>query len=137
LNIDAISLSFGLSRIPSLSDDFFLVHNHYDTPPHSLKDSNANPKVKTVEKGVGICSLARNILGVEVRAQTPRWGLGRMTSESIIHMDLHSPNNKLVSAWLEHFWCTYEPRAYTNSQNSPWPELWGSHHLPPYSILCD
>jgi hypothetical protein len=25
------------------------------------------------------------------------WGLGRMTSESIIHIDLHKPNNKLVS----------------------------------------
>jgi len=22
-------------------------------------------------------------------------------------------------------------------QDSPRPELWGSHHLPPYSILCD
>jgi hypothetical protein len=123
LNIDAISLSFGLSKIPSLSDDFFLVHNHYDAPPHSLKDSNASPKVKTVDKRIGIRSVARNILGVEGRAETPRWGLGRVTSESIIHTDLHSPNNKLVSAWLEHFWCTNEPWAYTNSQNSPRPEL--------------
>jgi len=24
----------------------------------------------------------------------------------------------------------------TNTQNSPWPGLGGSHHLPPYSILC-
>jgi hypothetical protein len=24
----------------------------------------------------------------------------------------------------------------SNSQNSPWPGLGGSHHLPPYSILC-
>ncbi len=23
-----------------------------------------------------------------------------------------------------------------NSQDSPWPGLGGSHHLPPYSILC-
>jgi hypothetical protein len=29
-----------------------------------------------------------------------------------------------------------EPQANTNSQNSPWPKLEGSHHLPPYSILC-
>jgi hypothetical protein len=28
------------------------------------------------------------------------------------------------------------PRAYTNSQYSPWPRLGGSHHLPPYIILC-
>jgi len=24
----------------------------------------------------------------------------------------------------------------SNSQDSPWPKLGGSHHLPPYSILC-
>ncbi len=145
-----------------------------------------------------------------------------MTSGSIIHTDLHKPNNKLVSAQLEHFWCTNEPWANTNSlthsqllegfkseskykivegegvgarslahntlrgrracwssgmglgrvdklysltractqptqgdqcivgtplvlrramgnmdtQDSPWPGLGGSHHLPPYSILC-
>jgi len=33
-------------------------------------------------------------------------------------------------------WCTNEPRANTNSQDSPWPWLGGSHHLPLYSILC-
>jgi hypothetical protein len=26
------------------------------------------------------------------------WGLGRVTNESIIHIDLHKPNNKSVSA---------------------------------------
>jgi hypothetical protein len=26
-----------------------------------LKDSNASPKVKTIEKGVGVCSLVHNI----------------------------------------------------------------------------
>jgi len=25
----------------------------------------------------------------------------------------------------------------TDTQDSPWPGLGGSHHLPPYSILCD
>ncbi len=29
-----------------------------------------------------------------------------------------------------------EPQAYTNSQDSPWPRLEGSHHLVPYSIFC-
>ncbi len=60
-----------------------------------------------------------------------------MTSRSIIQTNLHSPNNKLVSAWFEHFWCTNEPWAYTDSQDSPWPRFGGSHQLPPYSILCD
>ncbi len=68
-----------------------------DAPPHSLKDSNVNPKVKTTER-VGVQSLARNTLGVEGRARAPLWGLGRMTSRLIIHMDLHKPNNKLVNA---------------------------------------
>jgi hypothetical protein len=36
---------------------------------------------------------------------------------------------------LEHLWCWDEPRATSNSQDSPRPELKGSHHLPPYSIL--
>jgi hypothetical protein len=59
-----------------------------------------------------------------------------VTNKSIIHTDLHKPNNKLVSAWLKHFWCTDEPRTNTNSQDSPWPRLVGSPHLPPYSIIC-
>ncbi len=58
-----------------------------------------------------------------------------MTNESIIHMDFHKPNNKLVNAQLEHFWCMDSPRANTDSQDSPWPGLEGNHHLPPYSIL--
>ncbi len=29
-----------------------------------------------------------------------------------------------------------EPRVTTDSQDSPWHGLGGSHHLPPYSIFC-
>jgi len=68
-----------------------------DTPPHSLKDSNASLKVKTME-GVGICSLTHNTLGVKKHVRAMGWGLRRMTSRSIIHMGLHKPNNKLVNA---------------------------------------
>jgi hypothetical protein len=60
-------------------------------------DSTTNPKVKTTKGGVVARSLARNTLGVKWRAKVPRWGLGRLTSNSIIHTDLHKPNNKLVS----------------------------------------
>jgi hypothetical protein len=52
-------------------------------------------------------------------------------------MDLHKPNNKLVSAWLEHFWCMNKTRTHTDSEDSSQFELEGSHHLPPYSILYD
>jgi len=44
-------------------------------------------------------------------------------SGSIIHTNLYIPNNKLVSAWLKHFWCMDEPWAYKDSQDSPWPKL--------------
>ncbi len=70
-----------------------------DTPPNSLIDSIASPKVKITElEGVEVCFLTCSILGVEGRAGALGWGLGRVTSGSIIHMDLHKPNNKLVSA---------------------------------------
>jgi hypothetical protein len=80
-------------------------------------------------------SLPHSISGVERRAQATGWGLERLTSKSIIHMDLHKLNNKLVSAQLEHLWCTNESRANKDSQDSSWPRLEGSHHLPPYSIF--
>jgi hypothetical protein len=58
-----------------------------------------SPKVKTTKgQGVGVRSLARSALGIEGRVGHLGWGLGRMTSESIIHTNLHKPNNELVSA---------------------------------------
>jgi hypothetical protein len=41
--------------------------------------------------------LSCSILGVEGCAGAPGWGLGRMTSKSITHTDLHKLNNKLVN----------------------------------------
>jgi hypothetical protein len=47
-----------------------------DAPPHSLKDSNGNSKVKTMEEeGVGVRFLAHNTSKVEGRVGVPRWGL--------------------------------------------------------------
>jgi hypothetical protein len=89
--------------------------NVCDTPLHSLKDSNANPKVETTER-VEVHSLACSTLGVEGCARVPRWGLEWVTNDSIIYTNLHKFNNKLVIAWLEHFWCTNKSQAYTNSQ---------------------
>jgi len=61
-------------------------------------ESTTNPKVKTMEgEGVGARSLVHNTLGVEGHVGAPGWGLGRVTSKSIIHTDLHKPS-KLVSA---------------------------------------
>jgi len=83
-----------------------------------------NPKVKiTKEEKIKVCSLTCNTMGVKRRARALRWGLRQVTSGSIIHTNLHNPNNKLVNAWLKHFWCTNEPWAYMDSQDSPRYEL--------------
>jgi hypothetical protein len=69
-----------------------------DTPPSSLMDSTVSPKVKTSEgKGVGVRSLIHSTSKVEGHARASGWGLGRLASNSIIHTNLHKPNNKLVS----------------------------------------
>jgi hypothetical protein len=51
----------------------------------------------------GRCSLAHSTSGVEGRVGALKWRLGRLISNSINHMNLHKPNNKLVCAQLEHF----------------------------------
>jgi hypothetical protein len=62
-------------------------------------DSTVSPKGKTMEgKGIGACSLVRSTSGVEGHVGALGWGLGRLTSNSITHTDLHKPNHKLVSA---------------------------------------
>jgi len=74
-----------------------------------LKVSNASSKVETSEEErVRVWSLIHSTSKIEGCLQVPRWGLGRMTSELIIHMNVHKPN-KLVNAWLGHFWCTDKP----------------------------
>jgi hypothetical protein len=42
--------------------------------------------------------LACNTSKIEGRARALKWGLGQVISESIIHTDLHKPNNKLICA---------------------------------------
>jgi hypothetical protein len=50
------------------------IDNIIDTPPSSLMDSIASPKVKTTKReGVGACSLAHNTSGVEGHAGAPQW----------------------------------------------------------------
>jgi hypothetical protein len=61
-----------------------------DAPPNSLIDSPVNLKVKTIkEEGIGVCSLAHSISGVEGHARAPGWRLEQVTSGSIIHTNLH------------------------------------------------
>jgi hypothetical protein len=61
-------------------------------------DSTASPNVKTTkEEGIGACSLIHNSSGVERCVKVLRSGLGRLTSKSIIHTDLHKLNSKLIN----------------------------------------
>jgi hypothetical protein len=106
IGIEAILTVVGLQRPFDDYEDtmgwppfLFQFNKSIDSPPNSLMDSTANPKVKTIEgKGVGARSLACSTSRVKGRVRAPRWGLGRMTSKSINHTSLQNPNNKLVSA---------------------------------------
>jgi len=99
-----------------------------------LKVSNVSPKVETLEEErIRVCSLLRNTSEIK---GCPRWGLGRMTSESIIHMSVHKPNNKLVNAWLGHFWCTDNMNIHKLTRfTTTW--TWGKPPPSPYNIICD
>jgi hypothetical protein len=69
------------------------------THPKLFDGLITSPKVKTTKgKGVGARSLIHNASGVKGRVGALGSGLGRLTSNSITHMDLHKPNNKLVNA---------------------------------------
>jgi hypothetical protein len=62
-------------------------------------DSIASLKVKITEgEGIDAGSLSRSTFGVEQRAGVPKCELGKLTSNSITHANLHKPNHKLISA---------------------------------------
>ncbi len=46
------------------------------------------------------------------------------------------PTNKLVNSHLETLLVLGQATSNTNSLDSPWLGFKGSHHLPPYNILC-
>jgi hypothetical protein len=75
-----------------------LIHSAWCAPKF-FDRLKCESKVKIVKGSrIGARSLARNTFEVKGHAWTPRWGVGRMTSNSITHKDLHNPNKKLVSA---------------------------------------
>jgi len=84
-------------HVENKTQDFKSLSSN-DTPPNSWIDLIVNPKLKTTKgQGVGAHSLVRNTLGVKGCVGALGWGLCQVTSKSIIHMDLHKSNNKLVS----------------------------------------
>jgi hypothetical protein len=62
----------------------------------------------------------------------------RKSDKLFTYSNLHQTNQP--TSWLNHFlehpWCLDKPRATLDLQDSPRPGLKGTHHLPPYSILC-
>jgi hypothetical protein len=89
--MDSTKCIYNFARITSLIIEV-------DTPSNSWIDSTVISKVKTTkEQRVGAHSLTHNTSGVERRVGAPKWGLGQVTNGSIIHMDLHKPNNKLIN----------------------------------------
>jgi hypothetical protein len=93
------------SKLPNRWLNFIEVLIPCDTLAHSLKESNVNLKMETME-GVEVRSLVCNTLGVEGHVGAPGCGLRKVTSGSIIHTDLHKPNNK----WLMHSWSIFRAR---------------------------
>jgi len=98
--------------------------------PKLLDRHNCGSKGKiTEEEIVEVHSLARNTLRLEGCAKAPRWGLGWVTSESIIHTDLHKP----TTSWLVCNWNTFGAwmnRGHTGLTRLTTTWTWGSHHLP-------
>jgi len=86
--------------------------------------------------GLGARSQLPTLKGVRGACQKLQDRLGRGTS-LLNYTVLHpNPTNKLVRTHFAPFWCWDKPWATLDSLDSPWPGLEGSHHLPPYSILC-
>ncbi len=93
-------------------------------------------KQKTAEGGgVGACSLAQNTLRGRGACWSSGMGLGRVDK-------LHSLTRACTQPTQSGQCIVGTPlvlgRATGNmdTQDSPWPRLGGSHHLPPYRILC-
>jgi hypothetical protein len=80
--------------IPFLWMVIVLFPNHVDTPPNSLKDSNVNLKMKIIER---VKVRSQHFGGKKGMLELQDARLGQVTNESITHIDLHKPNNKLVN----------------------------------------
>jgi hypothetical protein len=72
--------------------------------------------------------------GVEGRARSPEIRLGR--DQAIWSRTCIQNQRELVRSHSAYIWCWDKPRANSDSHDTPRPGLEGSHHLPPYSILC-
>jgi hypothetical protein len=73
--------------------------------------------------------------GWEGRAESSGIKLGRRTTYLATGSCI-TTNHKLVNPHLGSPLVLEQATSNTDSLDSPWPRFGGSHHLPPYSILC-
>ncbi len=106
-------------------------------PLSSQMDSTLNLKVKTSEgEGVGCALWLATLWGQ--RGKLKLWDGTRKINKQFTYSQGPTQTKPQVGQYVVGaLWCTDEPWANTDSQDSPWPGLGGSHHLPSYSILCD
>jgi hypothetical protein len=104
--------------------------------PNSLRDSNVSPKLKTTEEqGVGARSLARSTMRGRGACWSSGMGLARIDKFYSLTWTCTKPTQSgqcVVGALL----VLRRTTGNLDTQDSPRPGLGGSHHLPPYSILC-
>jgi len=107
----------------------------------TLPRPKLGPRWALVSKTTKLWGLEGTLLALNTkRGRGACWNsemeLGRGTS---FNYSLEPASNQSTS-WLvhipEHPWCKDKPRAILDSQDSPRPKLRGTHHLPPYSIIC-
>ncbi len=101
-----------------------------------LEGLKCESKQKTMEEGgVGACSLAHNILRGRGVCWSFGMGLGKVEKLHSLTRACTQPTQSgqcIIGAPL----VLRRATGNTNTQDSSQPELGGSHHLPPYIILC-
>jgi len=104
-------------------------------PSPGVNPLEGSPKCSCGKLGLEGVPDFQHYKGVEGRARSLGIRLGRGTSRS--SLNLHP---KQTTKWLvhirEHPWVLGQATS-TLDYKTPRPSLGGSHHLPPYSILCD
>ncbi len=106
-----------------------------NTPPSSLMDSIASPKVKTAEgEGVRARSLAHNTLGQRGVLEL-RDGTKKIDKHFTYSHGLAQTKQQIDQCVIVALQCMDKAWANIGSQDSSRPRLGGSHHLPPYSTL--
>ncbi len=101
-----------------------------------LKGLKCEPKQKAAEEGgVGARSLAHNTLRGRGACWSSGMGLGRIDKLHSLTWACTQPTQSgqcIIGVPL----VLRRATGNTDTQDSPRPGLGGSHHLPPYSILC-